>query len=137
MVLFFLTLLWPLHIQISALRMALNKALPRTHFIAHKHVEDFIGLHGLLNVHTQDSALAWIHGGIPQRLRIHLAKTFVTTNLWLLAIVCGTVLGDNNITLFISIDEACLLTYFDVEQGRLRDVQMAFGDQLGHMTEEE
>ena len=41
----------PLHIQIRVLRVALNKALPRRHLIAHQHVEGLVGLHRLLNIH--------------------------------------------------------------------------------------
>jgi len=112
----------PLHVQISALRVALNEPFPGADLVAHEHVEGLIGLDGLFDVDAQDGAFIGVHRGVPEGIGIHLTQTFVATNLGFLAIMGQTVFGNDGVPLLVGVDVLDLLAHFDVEQGRLRDI---------------
>lgn len=95
--------------------MALDEPFPGADLVAHKHVEGLIGLDGFFDVDAQDGAFIGVHCGVPQGLGIHLAQTFVATDLGFLAIVGQTVFGNDGVPLLVGVDVLDLLAHFDVE----------------------
>src|SRR5260370_24184043 len=80
------------HIQIRALRVALNESFAGSDLVAHQHIEDLVGLHGFLDADLQYCPVGRVHGGIPERPGVHLSQTLVPADLWFLSIVPGFVL---------------------------------------------
>src|SRR5579863_4107909 len=109
--------------------MAFNKAASWRNLVAHQHVEDFVSFYGLLDADLQDGTVLWVHGGVPQRLRVHLTQTFVAAHFWLFAVVAGFVFLDETVALFLSIDVVDGFAHLDVVERRLRDVEMPAGDE--------
>lgn len=117
--------------------MALNKPFARGYFVAHEHVEDFVGFDGLFDAHLEDGTLGRVHCSVPESFGVHFAETFVATYLWLFAVMSHLIFFDDGVTLFVAVDVADLLADFDVEERRLRDIQVPIRDNVGHVTEEE
>src|SRR5712692_7060854 len=126
-----------LHVQIRALRVALYKSTARGDFVAHEHVEDFVGFYGFFDADLQDCAVLRVHGGVPQRVRVHLAQTFVAAYFWLFAIVGGFVFLDQPVAFLFGVDVVDGFAHLDVEERGLRDKEMAVGDERLHIAVEE
>ena len=127
----------PLHIQIRTFRVALNKAFPWGNFIAHEHVEGFVGFDGFFDGDFQDRAVSRIHGGVPEGFGVHFAEALVASDIGFFAVVGGFVFVDELVALFFGVDVLYLLTRFDVVERGLGDVEVPAGDQGLHVTEEE
>src|SRR5690348_12129632 len=113
-----------LYIQIGALGVAFDEAFARGYVVAHEHTKDLIGLDSLFNRNLEDGPFGRVHRSVPERGGVHLAQTFVTTNLRLLAVMGRFVLLHQRIPLLVGIDVMHLLAKLDVEQWWLRNIQM-------------
>src|SRR5579859_6911634 len=126
-----------LDVDVGAFGVAFDEAFAGADFVAHEHVEDFVGFHSFIDIDFQDGAFGGVHGGVPEGFGVHFTKTFITTNLRLFAVVGGFVFVDDGVALLFGVDEMDLLAHFDVVERGLRDVEMFFVDELLHVPEEE
>lgn len=59
-------------------RIALDEVTAWLDRITHQGVEDLISADGVFDGDLEHAAHAWVHGGFPQLIRVHLAQTFVS-----------------------------------------------------------
>ncbi len=119
------------HIQLCVLGVGLDKAAARLHLIAHQDGECFVGLFGILNGDLYDDAVIGVHGGLPELLRVHLAKALIAVHL-------GTrhlLRKHGHFGVVVGIFDGVALLH--LEQGRLGHIHMALLDERAHVTEEE
>src|SRR3989344_2099850 len=67
----------PSHIQIRQFGVSLNEVSARAHVSAHEGVKGPVGLLGIVHGYLFENAPLGVHGGLPELIRIHLAKTFI------------------------------------------------------------
>nr|HET6902517.1 hypothetical protein [Ktedonobacteraceae bacterium] len=51
-----------LHVQVGVFGVAFDKPLAGGYFVAHEHVEGFVGFDGFFDVDFEDGAAGWVHG---------------------------------------------------------------------------
>ena len=61
--------------------MGLDKLLAGLHLVAHKDIEEAVGLLGVVNGHLFHRPGLRVHRRVPQLLGIHFAKTLVALNI--------------------------------------------------------
>ena len=57
--------------------MSLNEVSARAHVSAHEGVKGPVGLLGIVHGYLFENAPLGVHGGLPELIRIHLAKTLI------------------------------------------------------------
>src|SRR5436305_3142548 len=68
----------PLHRQVPHFqRVVLNERPPRLDLVAHEDGEDGVGVDVVLDLHAEEAALGWVHRGLPELHRVHLAEALV------------------------------------------------------------
>src|SRR5579864_5524591 len=66
------------HIQVCDFqRVLLDELAARFHLVAHERGEHVVGAAGVVDLHFQQATGLHVHGGLPELLRIHLAKALV------------------------------------------------------------
>ncbi len=58
-------------------RVVFNKLSARLDFVAHEGGEHTVGLDRVFDLHFEQAAHCWVHGGFPELLGVHLAQAFV------------------------------------------------------------
>src|SRR5579884_638213 len=66
------------HVEVAHVAgVGLDELAARRHRVAHQHVEDRVGRHGVLDIHLQDRARGGVHSGLPELLGVHLPQALV------------------------------------------------------------
>ena len=119
--------------------MGLDEFAARLHLVAHELAHGALGFGRVVDVHLQQRARGGFHRGLPQLVGVHLAQALVTLHVELVGIL---VLGEHARQRALVVDVALDLRrlrilLLETEDRRLRDVDVAAVDELGHVAIEE
>ena len=120
--------------------MALNELLARFNLVAHKLGHGELGRGGVLDAHLQQRARLGLHRGFPKLFGVHLAQTLVALHVVFIGIVAqlGHELVFSLVVEQVLQDFSALgILLFQTVQRRLRDIDVAAADQVGHVAIEE
>src|SRR6476661_1419439 len=113
--------------------LGLDELLARRDLLAHEHREDLVRARGVVSIDAEKRPRLRVHRRLPELVGIHLAETLEALDREVLDVE----LLDDPIALLFGLRVARLLAGADPVQRRLRDVEVAVLDHLGHVPVEE
>ena len=136
---------FPLVISVAALcvdvgvsGILLDELAARLNVVTHQHGEDFVGLGGVLDGHLLQQAVFGVHGGFPQLLGVHLAKTFVALGMQGGGVLVACyVLVDECLPLLLGVSVLRELLVRTLVKRRCGDVEVSALNDLRHEAIEE
>lgn len=117
----------------DVLRSGLDESPARRNIFSHEHFKDVISFLGIFDLHFEHLPDRWIHGGLPELVRIHLSETLVSLDSFRRHFV----FIDDRLLLLIRIDIPDLLSFRQTIEWRLGDVDVTVRNKLPHVSVEE
>src|ERR1700694_4953529 len=126
-------LVLPLNVEVAdALGVRLDELLARFHVRSHQLLERVVDRGCILDLDLEQHAALRVHGRLPQLLSIHLAETLHARGLRVFS-----ELAESFVAVALGMAPNDLLAFEDLEQRRLRHVEVSALDDLREIAEEE
>src|SRR6266542_4297258 len=119
------------------LRVRFDERPARLDLVTHQRLEHLVGEDRVLDVHLEDRACLRIHRRRPELTRIHLSESLVALDVDRALAFAVAETRHVVVTLLLVVRVVLLLPLRHAIERRLRDVEVARFDQLGHLAIEE